>query len=233
VGQRALLLLTLVLLIGSVAAFTRTERLKLEAGPISKSHFDRRFSPTCDCRNAVGEFSFLLREPQRIQPSIVDAEGGHVASLEPVTKETAGLVALRWNGRDDAGRLVPDGIYRVRLHLDGDRRTVIIPATITVDTVPPKVRIVSPQGPIALDRSTQSVAPIVYRVDERATVFLLVDGKRAARQVLRRVGRSTMAWDGTVRGEPLSRGSHSLSLVPVDRAGNRGEPTPPLTVEVS
>jgi flagellar hook assembly protein FlgD len=227
------LVLTLVLLIGSVAAFTWTERLKLEAGPISKPHFDRRFSPTCGCRNAIGEFSFRLGKPQRLQPSIVDAEGRHVASLQSVTRETAGRVALHWNGRNDAGRLVPDGIYRLRVHLDGDRRTVLIPATITVDTVPPKVRIVSPEGPIALDRSAESAIPIAYRVNERAAVLLLVDGKRAARETVRRAGRSTLEWDGTVRGEALSRGSHTLSLMAVDRAGNRGEPTPPLTVEVS
>jgi hypothetical protein len=226
------MLLSLALLIGAAAAFTWTERLKLAPAPITRPDFDRHFSPICGCKRASADLGFLLRRPQRLDLSIVDEEGHHVASLGDLVEREAGVVALKWDGRNDAGDIVPDGVYRLRVYLHKDRRTILIPTRINVDTTAPVVRVISPREPISLDLSADSAVAIVYRQNEGARAVLLVDGKPAASEGLHRVGRWTLEWDGTIHGKALLRGVHSLSLVGVDRARNRSQLTSSLTLEV-
>ena len=49
-----------------------------------------------------------------------------LAADEPVSR---GDVTFVWNGRDDAGRVVDDGRYRLQLHLEESRRTFLVPTT--------------------------------------------------------------------------------------------------------
>ena len=50
-----------------------------------------------------------------------------------------GLVTFEWDGRNDEGRIVPDGPYRLKVEFEDKRRTIVIPNRIFVDTVPPEV----------------------------------------------------------------------------------------------
>ncbi|MBD3161161.1 MAG: hypothetical protein GF346_03170, partial [Candidatus Eisenbacteria bacterium] len=54
---------------------------------------------------------------------VFDAQGRKVRSLENVPS-AAGWRELTWDGRDDAGRTVPNGTYWVRLWVPGETRTV-------------------------------------------------------------------------------------------------------------
>ena len=47
---------------------------------------------------------------------------------------------LRWDGKTDAGRIAPDGIYRVRVILRSQDRSVIVPKSFRLDTTPPQPR---------------------------------------------------------------------------------------------
>ena len=76
--------------------------------------------------------------------------------------------------------------------------------------------VISPDGDGRFDR-----AKIRYRVSERATVELYVDGIRALRRLGTRT-TGTMDWFGVAGGEPLAAGPHTLRLVARDVAGNLG-----------
>ena len=44
-----------------------------------------------------------------------------------------------WDGRNDAGRIVPDGVYHVQLELKDEDRTIEFPSTVRVDSTPPTI----------------------------------------------------------------------------------------------
>jgi hypothetical protein len=92
-----------------------------------------------------------------------------------------------------------------------------------VDVTPPRVEsftarplVISPDGDGRSDR-----AKIRYRVSERSTVELYVDGERALRRLGTRT-TGTMDWFGVAGGEPLPQGRYTLRLLARDVAGNLG-----------
>lgn len=227
-------LLVLSLLVATTAAFAVTEALKLEPSALSRPRFDRIFSPTCGCPQSTARLAFRLRDADTIDAVIVDAEGDLVRTLASESRETAGRLVFRWNGDDDAGAVVPDGAYRLRVHLDDERRTIVIPNVVRVDTDPPTVELVeisptvlSPDGDERSDR-----ARIDLRLTERARPLVLVDGAVAAPARPRSRGRSALVWPGTTRRGPLPAGSYVVTLRARDRAGNLSAPTEGTVVRI-
>jgi hypothetical protein len=214
VGRIALIVLAVALLVGSAAAFTRSERLKLSASPLAKPDFGRHISPTCGCSRAASILSFLLRRPERLDVSVVDSDGGHVATLADAQESEAGTVSFEWDGRDDEGQVVPDGRYRLKVRLERDRRTILIPKTIVVDTTPPQVRIVEAV-------TTETGVLVRYRTNEGVRVRLLLDDKKIAGDIRLKPGVGRVTWEPA--GTPPASG---VTLVAVDRSGNRTEPLP-------
>ena len=206
-----------MLLLGSVAAFTRTERLKLAPAPVAKPHYDRHFSPVCGCKRATSHLAFELRRAERIDVSVVDADGDHVATLAQGLDAPAGRVTLEWDGRRDDGQVAPDGLYRLKVRLEADRRSILVPKPIHVDTTPPVARLLGVRSGPGLD--------VRYSSDETARALLLVDGKVVLRGKPRRQGTSRLRWAG-----PLQPGTHEATVALVDLAGNRSEPTRPVSV---
>ncbi|HEY7004381.1 MAG TPA: FlgD immunoglobulin-like domain containing protein [Gaiellaceae bacterium] len=218
--RTGLIAVALVLLVGSAAAFAWTEKLKLEPARVSKPQFDRHFSPTCNCHRATSSLSFVLERGQRIDVSVVDVDGDHVATLASGQAEPAGRVRLAWDGRTDDGLIAPDGIYRLKVRLQAERRTILIPSTIHVDTSAPELRDVVVEG-----AQTGSGLVIRYASDETARPLLKLDGKIVFRGERRHPGNARLRWEG-----PLPPGSHEAVLVLVDQAGNRSQPSQPVTV---
>ena len=104
---------------------------------------------------------------------------------------------------------------------------------IRVDTTPPRIvsftarpLVISPDGDGRSDR-----AKIRYRVGERATVELYVDGTRALRRLGTRT-TGTLDWFGVAGGERLAEGPHTLRLVARDVAGNLGPRSGSRTVRI-
>lgn len=204
-------MLAVALLVGSAAAFTRSERLKLEPSPVAKPKFDRRLSPSCGCPHDSAELTLLLRGPERLGVSVVDSDGDHVATLAESQDFPAGRASFDWDGRADDGSVVPDGRYRLKVRLENDRRNILIPKTILVDTEPPTLRVVEAV-------TTDEGLLVRYKTDENARVVLLSDGKRVARSEWKGgSGRVTWPDAGT---QPTG----ALTVIAVDRSGNRSEP---------
>ena len=77
------------------------------------------------------EFAYTLFEPSQVNLSVFDLSGRTIRVLESakVGALDVGLHSVRWNGRDDRGRLVPDGIYFCRLKVAAHSSTTKVVLT--------------------------------------------------------------------------------------------------------
>jgi hypothetical protein len=226
-------LLVVLLLGGTAAAFAVTQGLKIEPSPILAPHIDKVFSPVCDCVTRLAGIQFKLRKPDRVRLEIVDGDGDVVRTLVPGRRLRSGTVTYTWNGRDDQGRFVGEGVYKPRVHLTDQHRTIDLPNEMRVDTTVPKIalvsvapRAISPDGDGRHDRVV-----VAYKTNEPAHGVLLVDGTRVV-FTRRQQQRSSLDWNGRVHGKVLAPGVHRLQLAAEDRAGNLSAAGKPFDVIV-
>jgi hypothetical protein len=219
-------LIVLALLGATAAAFAVTERLKLEKSPITGTRVDKVFSPVCECARDLAEISFRLRGGQVVTVDMLDSDGDPVRTLVRNRRERAGRVTYVWDGRDDAGRIVAEGVYRPRVRLRKHGRTIVLPNPIRVDTTAPVIelvrvfpRVFSPDGDGRNDRIVAE-----YEIDELAHAMMLVDDRRRVLSRFReREGR--LVWFGRIDGKPVRPGTYEIRLRAIDRAGNRSART--------
>jgi len=222
------------LLIATSAAFVVTEKLKLTKNPIVGPTVDKLFSPVCECPTDSAVIRFSLRRGDRVSVEIVDGDGDVVRELSRNRPQARRVVtSYVWDGRDGDGQIVAEAAYKPRVHLDRERRTIVMPNPIRVDTTPPRVLsftarpvLISPDRDGRFDR-----AKIRYRIDERAFVELYVGGKRALRKLGTKT-TGTLDWFGVAGREPLPEGHHTLRLVARDLAGNLGPRSGSRTVQI-
>jgi hypothetical protein len=226
-------LVVLVLLVATAVAFAVTERLKLERSPITGTHVDKVFSPVCECTHDVSVISFRLRRRETVTVDMLDSSGHSVQTLVRDRHEAKGPVSYTWDGRDRAGQVVPEGLYRPRVRLAAHGRTIVLPNPIRVDTTPPAIRLVrvvprvfSPDG----DRRRDHVSAR-YKVDEPARAIMLVDGTRRGLGRFRRHG-GKLVWYGKIHGRPARPGTYEIELLAIDRAGNRSGATRRVPVRI-
>ena len=194
------------LLAATAAAFAVTERLKLEKSPITGTRVDKVFSPVCECARDIAEISFRLRGGQVVTVDMLDSKGRPVRTLVRNKRERAGRVTYVWDGRDDAGRVVREGVYRPRVRLRRHGRTIVLPNPIRVDTTAPKItltrvfpRVFSPDGDGNADRVTAE-----YEIDEPARAMMLVNGRRRVLSKFRET-EGRLVWFGRIGGVPSGR----------------------------
>ena len=137
------------LVIATVGAFFVTTRLKRSTPVIEQLTFRRSFSPNGDGRFDAALFAFRLRRTDEVTVSIVNRDGDEVRTLAADVLLRGGQRhRFRWDGRNEAGRVAPDGEYHLRVGLRRQGRTVTSGRKLFLDTVPPRpvVRYVSPDS---------------------------------------------------------------------------------------
>ena len=230
-------LLTLFLIAGASTAFLRAQTLKLEPSPLERPRVERVFSPVCGCASkATATLSFTVSCSLRVDAQMVDDGDRPVRLLVAGARWPKGRRTLQWDGRDDAGRLVADGPYRLRVRLLERDREIVVPTTVVVDTAPPRARLLS-VAPRTLTRprgARPSARPIEirYHASEAGRPALVVDGRTATRRDRRPPGRSVIVWGGRARGRPVRPGAHRIAVQVRDRAGNLGPATQEVRVRV-
>jgi FlgD Ig-like domain len=216
--------LVAALLVATATAFAVTEHLKLEDSPVLRTRIPKLFSP----RETEARIGFRLRREEDIQLDIADSNG-------EVVKEGVGsgvfgqaFHQFAWDGRDDEGRIVPDGVYHVQLTLKDEGRTIEFPRTITVDSTPPTIevdlehQVFSPDGDGRADR-----VDIRYGLGEPAWAILYVNGKRVGR-TYRKKPTGVYPW----YGKGKKPGEYRLALAAQDLAGNTAPSTREFTVRL-
>lgn len=232
-GRLGPTLLVLVLLVATAAAFAEAQRKKLEPSPIGVVDVSGLFSPVCECPQDRARIALRLREEQALTLDIVDEADRRVRRLARVTRPV-GEVDVAWDGRDDAGRVLPDGLYRPRIELERDGRALLLPNRIRLDTEAPEVELVR-YGPRVL--SPREGGPrrllVEYRLGEVAQARLAIRGPGGtARVVGRRRLEGGLEWFARIEGELAEPGAYEVLLDAVDAAGNASDPVGPLLVEV-
>jgi hypothetical protein len=204
------------LLGGTAAALALTEQLKLERSPVLRTHVGKLIG-----LHGRIPIDFALRKADRLTVVVVDSNGRVVRTLLPARYRPRGFQRFSWDGRDDAGQAVPAGIYKPRLHLAREHRTILMPNPIRVDPVAPRIalvsltpRVLSPDGDYRGD-----VLYIHYRTSERARALLYVNGQRR-RELQRYALSGLLRWGGKRLGQPLPAGRYRLALRALDLAGN-------------
>ncbi len=223
----------LCLLVGSAAAFAVAERLKLERSPVATPKIQRVLGPVCECPKATAALSFGLRHADRVTASVVDANGRRIRVLLDDIPRRAGRINLIWDGRTDAGNVVHDGRFRLRVALGRAHRTITIPTPIRVDTRPPRLRLIeaaphvfSPDGDFRADRIVYR-----YRSSELGRVAVHADDQVVSR-ARRLAGEAQVRWQGRIDGEVAAPGTYSTWLTFVDAAGNESRSTRTVLVTV-
>lgn len=222
--------LVVALLASTVAAFALTQGLKQQKSPVFRTDVDDILSPVCGCETESATIAFRLREPDRLDVTIVDGDEvvRTLTQNEPFERD----VALEWDGRDDAGNVLPEGEYRPRVHLQRDRSTITFPNDMRIDVTRPVLEsvratplVISPDGDGRRDR-----AVVRYRLDGDAKAFLFVNGARHTETRAR--SRGTIVWNGRLDGRPVPPGLYTLALSARDPAGNVTSPRRRMTVRV-
>ncbi len=217
--------LVLALIGGTTAAFTITEALKLEPTPITAKRAEELFSPGCGCPTAIARLSMRIRRNDRLDLDIL-AGGVPIRNLARDLEAKKGRVRVRWDGRDDAGRIVPDGSYRLRVHLRDDDRTVVIPRTVRVDTESPDFEVLGVDRQVFSpdDDGQGDSIRIGYDSSEDGAAVVFVNGRLAAEGAFKPAGEADIAWDGQVDGRAVRAGDYTLFLRVRDAAGNLSAP---------
>src|SRR3954471_12718478 len=218
-----------LLVVATGGAFVATQRLKRSTPIVERVFFYQWVSPNGDGRKDTVTVRFDLPKAQRVTVSLVDSTGEVVRTLADDRFLSKGTHPFRWDGRDNNGVVVPDGIYRLRVGLREEGRAVTAPRVLRVDTSPPRPRIVAATPPTIVPGSSSRRGRVRVRFSgptnpaPKIAVWRTNSGK--AVQVAGfegRRGRQTFTWDGLVQGRPASEGSYALSVTVEDQAGNRG-----------
>ena len=226
-------LLVAGLLVATATAFAVTERLKLEDSPVLGTRIDRLFSPVCtkcpaDSRSA--EIRFRLRQEERITLDIADSGGTIVRRGVGSGVFGQSSHVFAWDGRDDTGHVVPDGVYKAELTLLDEKRTFEFPPEIRVDSTPPTIdgitprhQVFSPDGDGRADR-----VDLRYRFSEPAYAILYLDGQRLPGRGHSKQPAGTRQW----YGQGFSPGEYRLALAAQDLAGNLSPSTREFAVRL-
>jgi hypothetical protein len=214
-------------------AFVVTEQLKLEPPTITSTRVTKEFSPTCRCNTSKARVEFSLRRNERVTLSIFVPPKHVVRRLLGAAYKPSGPLHVVWDGRDNAGRLLPDGIYRVQVYLVNERLTTKLPNIIQLDTQAPKLtnisvssHTISPDGD-----GNKDTLHIRYHLNERARILLFVDGK-LVEQTKERAGKpGKFDWKGMADGRVL-KGWHELTLKAVDHVGNESGASEPIPIRL-
>jgi FlgD Ig-like domain len=230
-----------VLVVATISAFFLTQQLKSDFPLVIRfASKPAHFSPNGDGYRDSSEIGFDLSEPASVSFMVVDAEGIEVRRIVS-SRRLAGDAKHRfsWDGRDDNAEVVRDGTYRMRVVRRDESRVIDSVKKITVDTVPPRVTLVS-ATPSVIATGLPGETPQVrlrYRGPRNSApvvrVFRTGEGEPRVVRRFRGGPDRTATWDGRVsagpeRTEPAPEGDYAFTVAVRDRAGNVTEAPLPI-----
>ena len=224
-----------VLVAATFAAFFVAQRLKNSPSLVQSYMASPYFSPNRDGRHDRAYVRFLLKRSDRVTVTVVDTDGDPVRELLSRESGSYREVRAKWDGHDDDGARVPDGLYRYRITLQRQGRSVIFPRSVDLDTTPPHPLVTS-IGPERSPVPRPELLPVPGGGD--ATIRFHAPGRRLEVSIVKlgpgrpRVavprlpvtdGATSARWDGRLPdGRPASPGTYVVGIEVRDRAGNIG-----------
>lgn len=222
-----------LLVVATIGAFFVTQQLKSEFPLVIRfAAAPKQFSPNGDRVRDRIEVGFDLSEPATVSFLIMDGEGNEVRRIVD-NRELAGdeKYRFRWDGRDEDGNPVPDGIYRMRVVRRDEGRIVDSFKRIRLDRQAPRVRLVSAEPGVIAPREPGQSPEVTLRYagpSNEAPEFRVfrTDDAHPPRVVrrFRGSGRSGV-WHGEVatgpdETGPAPDGDYAFTVTVRDKAGN-------------
>ena len=217
-----------LLVLATAAAFVLTQVLKTEMPVVLRfSVAPLYFSPNGDGARDRARLGFDLSEPAEVSFSVIDMDGNDVRELVD-DRELAGDARHRfaWDGRDDDGNVVPDGVYRLRVVRRKEGRRLDSFKEVVVDTTPPRVELSSAEPGVVDPSSGKRVAVTVAYRGPRTPhpefrVWRTDDGEPRIVDRFRGDERRRGVWNGrTISGDYAVDGDYAFQARVRDRAGN-------------
>jgi hypothetical protein len=211
------------LVVATFGAFFAAQRLKASPAVIGEFKRTPFFSPNRDGRFDRATVRFELRKRDRVTLAVVTAQGDEVRELiGGRTYLPYREIRARWDGRDDSGRRVADGAYRLRITLLEQGRNVVMPQSVRLDVTAPRPRVAS-IGPVRDRVPRPELLPIpgggaaevnLDAPGRRRRVLLFKTSPGPARLVLAQAladGARRWTWDGrTAGGRAVSPGTYAV-----------------------
>jgi hypothetical protein len=234
------------LVVATIAAFFVTQHLKVSTPLIAGDPrpFPAYINPNgtgCGGFNRYTRFSFyLLHRADDVAVYVVDQSGNIIRTLATGRQMRRGVREpdgnFPWDGREDSGRIAPDGTYYFRISLLQQGRTIELTKTpVVVKTTPPRPVVTSVTPNLIPQRGEVAIR---YRGNENrgGTVQLyrtdLPGGPRLVKTFGLPFYGSVARWDGTIKRRPAPAGTYLVSVDVTDKACNTGRfpaaiPPPP------
>jgi hypothetical protein len=217
----------LVLVAATFGAFFVAQRLK-GAAPVVELRGTLYFSPNGDGRKDTTDLTLRMGQSEVVTVDLIDEAGQpvrRVATERLIHPST--VLRLSWDGRTDDGGRAPDGLYRVRVSLTRQGRSVIVPRLITLDTTPPHPRVISIKPGQVVGPTAPAMSIKVKGISRRrATRFRVLRTDLGAPQLVaegsRPGGLRKWTWNGRSGGKPVPPGVYVVQVIVRDRAGNIG-----------
>jgi hypothetical protein len=216
------------LVLVTAGAFVLTQVLKTEMPVVLRfSVAPIYFSPNGDGVRDRVRVGFDLSETAEVSFSVIDMDGNEVRELAD-DRELAGDKRWRfwWNGRDDDGNVVPDGVYRMRVVRRKEGRRLDSFKEIVVDTTAPRVALRSAE-PGVVDPSNGKRVAVTIRYRGPSTrgpefrVWRTDDGEPRIVDRFRGDERRQGVWNGRViSGAYAVDGGYAFQVRVRDKAGN-------------
>ncbi|WP_028060679.1 FlgD immunoglobulin-like domain containing protein [Candidatus Solirubrobacter pratensis] len=132
-------ILVLVLLGATVVALAVDQRLKERPAVIRRVKVARSFSPNGDGFNDRAGIRFMVTRPDVVTVTVLDAHGDPVRRLARARRVPADRkLRFFWDGRTDAGRRAPPGVYYTRVRLGRRGQTIQLVRHIRLSARPPR-----------------------------------------------------------------------------------------------
>src|SRR5690606_32589738 len=125
-----------------------------------------------------------------------------------------------WDGRDDAGTIVPAGVYRLRINLQRQGRAALVRRGTTVDTEPPRPEATrigpSESRPEILPLPHGGPAEIAFTTPDpeqptEVLVYRTWPNPRLVWSTTVPAGRSEVTWSGREHGRPHVPGTYVVA----------------------
>ncbi len=239
-ATRIALITFLALGFAAFAAFFVAQRLKNSPTVVQGFRARGHFSPNGDGRADVERISFTIKNDDQVTVEVVDEKGDVVRTLarDRSVRRYNRIPTLVWDGRDDHRAPARDGVYRIRITLRDQGRTITVPRSFVLDTTAPRPEVVRVRpappvrGPAIVPRPDGK--PVTARLRLRGTqpevtLFRMSPGPVTAVLHVRLADRTTTwSWDGMLNGRPARPGTYVVGVQTEDQAGNIGR-SPALT----